>query len=446
MSRTLYDCPRISRRITTTMFATQSLARAAFLACGTVSAIAAIELSGNAAWVGVPAAVLQLAGAFAALAVSATTEQIGRRRGLALGLGVGALGMGVAAGAIVAGSFLLFLGGLALMGVASAAMLLGRFAVAEVNPPERRGRAISNVVIGGAIGSVVGPLIVGPSGKWALQAGVSELAGPFVAALIILAVAGLAIWIWLRPDPRDVGRKMAEKHPEPTAHPGSARSISQILRTPATAVAILAMALSQMVMVMVMVITSPYMIMNQHDLTDISLVISAHTFGMFAFSFVSGRLTDRWGRGWVILSGAGLLVLACTLVPLSPDVVPLSVALFLLGLGWNFCYVGGSTLLSDQLSPAERAKTQGTNDLLIGLATASASLGSGLIFALTGYAAMAMVGAAISLVPMGLTAWWMASQRGSRPLGPGPARTEVNDGRPGESQTEWKSQSEPLGA
>jgi MFS family permease len=393
------------------MFATQSLARAAFIACGTVSALAVIQLSGDAAWAGVPAAVLQLAGAFAALAVGATTERIGRRRGLALGLGVGTLGMGVAAGAIVAGTLLLFLGGLMLMGVASAAMLLGRFAVAEVHPPERRGRAISNVVIGGAIGSVVGPLIVGPSGQWAQRAGVHELAGPYVAALIILAVAGVAIWIWLRPDPRDVGRKMAEKHPEPTAHLGPGRTILQILRTPATAVAILAMALSQMVMVMVMVTTSPYMIMNQHDLTEISLVISAHTFGMFAFSFASGRLTDRWGRGWVVLTGAGLLVLACLLVPLSPDVVPLSAALFLLGLGWNFCYVGGSTLLSDQLSAAERAKTQGATDLLIGLATAAASLGSGLIFAFTGFPVMAIVGAMLSLVPLGLTGWWMASRR-----------------------------------
>jgi MFS family permease len=393
------------------MFATQSLARAAFIACGTVSALVGIQLSGDAAWAGVPAAMLQLAGAFAALAVGATTEQIGRRRGLALGLGVGVLGMGVVAGAIVAHALLLFLGGLALMGIASAAMQLGRFAVAEVHPPERRGRAISNVVIGGAIGSVVGPLIVGPSGRWAQRAGVNELAGPYVAALIILAVAALAILVWLRPDPRDVGRKMAEKHPEPTAHQGPARSIYHILRTPATSVAVLAMALSQMVMVMVMVITTPYMAMHQHTLTDLSLVISAHTFGMFAFSFVSGRLTDRWGRGGVILTGAGMLVLACALAPLSPGVLPLSAILFLLGLGWNFCFVGGSTLLSDQLSPTERAKTQGVNDLLIGLATAAASLGSGLMFAFTSYTVMGVVGAVVSLVPLGLTGWWMASGR-----------------------------------
>lgn len=113
----------------------------------------------------------------------------------------------------------------------------------------------------------------------------------------------------------------------------------------------------------------------------------------------------------VILSGAGILVLACALAPLSPDVFPLSIALFLLGLGWNFCYVGGSTLLSDQLSPAERAKTQGANDLLIGLVTATGSFGSGLVFAGMGYTAMGIVGAVACLVPLGLTGWWMAGRR-----------------------------------
>jgi MFS family permease len=131
---------------------------------------------------------------------------------------------------------------------------------------------------------------------------------------------------------------------------------------------------------------------------------------MFAFSIVSGRLTDRWGRGPVILIGAGMLVLACVLAPLSPDVLPLSMTLLLLGLGWNFCYVGGSTLLSDQLAPAERARTQGANDLLIGLATAAASFGSGLVFAAMGYTVIGIAGAMASLVLLGSTLWWMAGR------------------------------------
>lgn len=401
------DFSPIARKITATLFAATGLGSAAFIVMGTVSAIAGAQLSGNPAWAGLPSAVLQLGAAFAALAVSATMDRTGRRWGLALGFAVGVLGAGLAAGAIVVSAFLLFLAGSALMGVARAAMQLGRFAAAEVHTPASRGRAISNVVIGGTVGSVLGPLMVGPAGQGALQAGMDELVGPFLAALIIFALAALAILLWLRPDPRDVGRKLAEMHPDTVTHQGPPRPVAQILRTPPALVAVAAMVFGQVVMVMIMGISSLYMRDHQHGLTDISVVISAHTFGMFAFSIVSGRLTDRWGRGPVILSGAGILVLACGLAPLSPQVLPLSVALFLLGLGWNFCYVGGSTLLSDQLTPAERAKTQGTSDFLIGLATAAASLASGLLFAGLGYKAMGILGAALSLVPLGLTGWWM---------------------------------------
>jgi len=405
------DQTRFARKITATLFAAQSLVSAAFIVSGTVSAIVGAQLSDNPAWAGLPSAVQRLGMAFAALAVGATMHRIGRRWGLALGLAVGTLGAGLAAEAIGAGAFQPFLAGLALMGVASAAMQLGRFAAAEVHPPQSRGRAISSVVVGGTVGSVLAPLLVGPSGRWAQQSGRNELVGPYLAALVIFALASLAIFIWLRPDPRDVGRKMAETTPETVVHSGPTRSISQILRTPAAFVALSAMAFGQVVMVMLMGMASLHMVNYQHTLTDISVVFSAHTFGMFAFSMVAGRLTDRWGRGPVILSGTALLVLACALAPFSSSVLPLSIALFLLGVGWNLCYVSGSALLSDQLSPGERAKTQGANDFLLGLATAAASFGSGLMFATTSYTVIGIVGVVASLVPMALTAWWMARKR-----------------------------------
>lgn len=234
----------------------------------------------------------------------------------------------------------------------------------------------------------------------------NELVGPYVATLVILALASLVIYLWLRPDPRDVGRKIAKLHPETVVRQGPTRSVSQILRTPPAFVAVSAMMFGQVVMTMLMGMTSLHMKNHQHALTDISVVVSAHTFGMFAFSMLAGRLADRWGRGPVILSGTATLVLACALAPLSPDVLPLSIALFLLGVGWNLCYVGGSTLLSDQLSPEERAKTQGANDFLIGLATATASFGSGLMFAGTSYIVIGIMGAVASLVPMGPWCPW----------------------------------------
>ena len=145
---------------------------------------------------------------------------------------------------------------------------------------------------------------------------------------------------------------------------------------------------------------------HQHALGDISVVISAHTFGMYAFSILSGRLSDRWGRGPVILFGSTTLILACVAATLSPDVLPLGVALFLLGLGWNFCFVGGSTLLADQLSPAEGARTQGLNDLMVGLASAAGSLSSGIIFAKLGFNVMALISAAVAGVPLVAAFFW----------------------------------------
>jgi MFS family permease len=394
-----------------TLFATQSLGRAGFIAIGTVSAIVGAQLSGSPVWAGLPTAVLSTGAAFAALAVSSATDRVGRRWGFTIGLAVGVLGAGLAAWAIASGALALFLGGLVLMGVASATIQLGRFAAAEVHAPKSRGRAISNVVIGGTVGAVLGPLLVGPSGRWALGAGMDELVGPFMVAMIILVLAVLATSIGLRPDPRDVGREIAERYPETILHHGGTRSVSEILRSPPAFVAVTAMVFGQVVMVMMMAMTSLHMANNQHTLADISVVISAHAFGMFAFSFVSGRMTDRWGRGPVILSGAAILFVACGLALLSTAVLPLAIALFLLGLGWNLCYVGGSTLLSDQLTPAERAKTQGTNEMLIGLATAAVALGSGLLFAATGYSGMAVVSCIAALVPLGVTGWWMARER-----------------------------------
>jgi MFS family permease len=167
------------------------------------------------------------------------------------------------------------------------------------------------------------------------------------------------------------------------------------------------MALGQVVMVAIMVITSLHMRGHQHNLSDISAVIASHTFGMFAFSVISGRLADRWGRGPVILTGAFTLLLACITAPLSPDVLPLAVALFLLGLGWNFCFVGGSALLADQLSPLERSRTQGVNDLLVGLASATGSLGSGIVFAVSNYTVIAILSGMLALIPFLLTLFWI---------------------------------------
>jgi len=403
----------IARKLTGTLFIAQSLGSAGFIAAATINTIVGAKLSGHPEWAGVPTSIYLLGSAVAALGWGHVLDRLGRRIGLVIGLCFGVVGAALAGVAVWLQSFVLLLGGLVLMGIAHAVLQLGRFAAAEVHRAHERGRAISNVVLGGTVGSVFGPLMVGPIGQFVRAQGLDELIGPYGASAVLFAVAAAVVFVWLRPDPRDVGREVARLEVDGTRNEDAARSLQTILQVPAAIVAIGAMICGQVTMVMLMVITALHMRDHHHALSSISMVISSHTFGMYAFSIISGRLADRFGRIPVIMFGAATLVVACLIVPLSPQVSPLAVALFLLGLGWNFCFVGGSSLLADQLSPTERAKTQGFNDLLIGLISSAGSFSSGLVFAALGYAPMGLIGAAVALVPIGLAAWWRLGQRAS---------------------------------
>ena len=395
------ELSKVARKITWVLFAAQSLASAGFIASATISPILAAKLADDRAWATLPTAVYLLSGALSASAWGYIMDRIGRRNAIVVSLVIGILGNILVLAAIPASSFLFVTLGLILMGITSAAIGLARFAAAEVNAPEQRGRAISTVVFGGVVGSILARVSAVPMGDLAISIGMDELAGAYIATLVLFAIATVIVFFGLRPDPRDLGKEVARLHPELESRPeGESRPIGQILRQPAALTAVIAMALGQVVMVAIMVITSLHMEDHQHARSDIYSVISAHTFGMFFFSVISGRLADKWGRGIVILIGASTLLLACILAPISPNVLPLGISLFLLGLGWNFCFVGGSALLADQLSPLERSRTQGTSDLLVGLASAIISLSSGFIFEAAGYTVIAIIAGVLALVPL----------------------------------------------
>jgi MFS family permease len=399
------DYARIARKITWVLFLSQGLSSAGFIAAFTVNALVAVDLTGTTAIAGVPGALYVVGQACGAVVWGLSLERLGRRGGLALGQVLGVIGSGIAIVAVIDRSFPVFLLGLFLVGMARSAVELGRFAAAEVHLPADRGRAIATVVLGSTVGAIFGPLLVGPTGDLAAAVGRPELSGPYGVGLAGLVLAALLIFVGLRPEPRDIGRDLARLHPE-SVPSKTTRRLGEIVRQPGVIVATGSMVFAQLVMMVPMSITSVHMKAHQHPLTAVSLVISAHTLGMFAFSLLSGRMTDRWGRGPVILLGSGVMILSCLLGAPATSLGPLLVALFLLGLGWNFAYVAASTLLSDQLSPPERAKTQGFNDLLLNLASAASQVGSGVVYASGGFGIMNLTAAAAALIPLALALWW----------------------------------------
>lgn len=386
---------RHARRITTALFISQSLGSAGSIAAATVAAIVGAELSGLTSLSGLPAAMVQIGVAAGSLFWSRRSDTMGRRGALSAALLTGAIGAAISMYGVVNGQFLMTLIGLLITGSGNAAVQLGRFVAAEVNPRHRRARALSTVVLGGTFGSVIGPMLVGPTGELVQAWGWTEIAGPYMATGAGYLLTALLLFITLRPEPKLIGDQLALEE-RGAASLAPARTIRQLWADSQVRTAILSVVTAHMVMVGLMQMTSLHMHELHHPLTNIALVFSSHTFGMYAFSMLIGWLTDRYGRRLMLGVGGAILLLSCIMAPLSPKLFPLSAALFLLGIGWNFCYVAGSAMLADALSPAEKGRMQGFNDLLVGGAAATATLGGGLIMAVGGYPLMSALGALLS--------------------------------------------------
>jgi MFS family permease len=392
-------------KIVGTLLAAQSLFSAAMIMTFTVASIQVVDLAGGrAAWTGVPSTVGLVAAALMSYPIGWLMDAAGRRPGLALGFVLGVVGSAVAVWALIAGSLAGFLVGVAVLGLQRGSIELGRYAAADASPPEGRGRAISLVVLGGTVGSVAGPSLIALAASVTARLGLTPDSGPWLLGGVLSAVGLLLIVALLRPDPRDIARHLAANGPQPSADLPPARTLGAAFRDPRVKLAVGAMVFSQLAMVIVMTVTPIHMRGHQHAIGAISLVIMAHTLGMFGFSFVAGWLADKIGRSKVILAGGLITVAACVIAPFSTAVPWLAAALFLLGLGWSLCFVAGSALLDDALQPHEKGRLQGSVDAMVKVSSGAGSLGSGVMFAAAGYAWTSWVTLLAAVVPVILVA------------------------------------------
>lgn len=318
--------------------------------------------------------------AFQFLGVVATTipaslfmQRFGRRAGFSLGaifgIASGALGLM----AIFAASFWLFCLAAVLFGVFNSHQQFYRFAAADTASESFRSRAISLVMAGGLVAAFLGPELAGWSREWFAPI---LFAGGYLS-ISLLSFCSLIVLQFI-----EIPR------PSRTVQSDAGRPLTTIARQPDFVAAVLAAMVGYGAMNFVMTSTPLAVIGSQHPFEAAALVIQWHVVGMFAPSFFTGHLIERFGAHRIIVAGA-CLILACIAINLSGlEVAHFWTALLLLGLGWSFMFVGGTTLLTRTYEPAERAKVQACNDFLVFGVVALTALLSGVVYSTLGWQAV----------------------------------------------------------
>ncbi len=335
----------------------------------TVGGLAGTTLATNLCWATLPISLIVLGSMCTATPLAAFMQKYGRRAGFVVGAAGGTAGAAIGAYGLILHSFPLFLLGSFLTGIYMSAQGFYRFAAADTASEGFRPKAISYVMAGGLLSAVIGPQIVSVTAD--------SMVVPFLGtylAVIALNLVGVFLFIFL-----DI-----PKPPVPAADAPKGRSRLELLRTPRVAVAIICATVSYALMNLVMTSTPIAVVGCGFETRDAANIVSAHVLAMYAPSFVTGHLIVRFGVERIV--GAGLTILAAAgAVALSGvELEHFFVALVLLGIGWNFGFIGATTMLASAHGAHERGRIQGMNDLIVFAGVTLASLSSGGLLNCTG--------------------------------------------------------------
>lgn len=397
----LVDVAPVQKRTITTLVASQIAGGLGVSAAIAVGAVLVTEVFGREDLSGLVQSSQVLGAALLAMPAASLAMAHGRRVGLGLAYGLGALGAVVAVVAAQTRLLPLLLLGTALLGGGSAAGLQARYAATDLAPEHHRGRALSVVVWATTVGAVVGPNIAGPAGAFADSIGVEPLAGPFLVGAVVMAVGAVVVLAGLRPDPLVLARTLGSGSSRQRRRGVLRAGWSAISSSPRALLGLASVVVAHTVMVSVMVMTPVHMSHGGASISIIGFVISVHVAGMYAFSPVMGWLVDRVGRVPMIVAGVVILLAAVALAGTAAEghSATLTAGLFLLGLGWSAGMVSGSTLLTDAVEVADRPAAQGASDLLMGLAAAAGGAVAGVVVGTYGYGPL-NAGAAVLLAAL----------------------------------------------
>ena len=363
MSTPTLSDDRRARRNVTVLVAAQAILGAQMPMIFTTAGLAGQSLAPNPCWATLPISAAVLGSMLSATPMSAFMQRRGRRQGFVLGSSAGAFGAAIGALGLLNGSFLMFVIGALFTGVYMSAQGFYRFAATDTASDAFKPKAISYVMAGGLLSAVIGPQLV----KVTAESMVVPFLGTYFG-VIVLNLIGMWLFAFL-----DIPRPVAA----PPGAPVEGRSRAQLLREPVIVVAIICATVSYALMNLVMTSTPLAVVGCGYETRNAADIVSAHVLAMYAPSFFTGHLIARFGvekiiaTGLVILAGSGAVALS------GVHLEHFFAALVLLGIGWNFGFIGGTTMLARAHSAAERGRIQGVNDAIVFGGVTLASISSG---------------------------------------------------------------------
>ena len=365
----------------------------------TVNALAGYALAPNKALATLPVTAYFVGSALTTLPVPLLMKKIGRRGGFTVGGICGILGSMLCAWGIFSASFWLLCSGTLVLGVYFAAGQYYRFAAADAVPLDFKSKAISLVLAGGIVGGFIGP----ETSKLTKDLVAGHVYGGAYLSLTGFALLAITLLHWI-----DIPLLSAEERKT------VGRPFAAIARQPAFLVAVLSGMVGYGVMNLLMTATPLAMVACRHPFSDAAFVIQWHIVAMFAPSFVTGTLIQRFGLMTVMIAGV-VLNISCVAVALAGvDVMNFWLAMVLLGMGWNFMYVGATALLTECHAPTERATVQGVNDAAIFLTMVVSSMSSGALFTYQGWQTMNIVAVPFLLLAGTAMVWLAVARRQQR--------------------------------